>query len=378
MKKKNILIFIDWFLPGTRSGGPVRSYANLIAHLGRDFNFYIITRDSDYCSKDVYENVISNTWNTYTSNTHVYYLSKDQINASNFKSIVSGIDIDIIYINGVYSWYFSVLPLLVFGKKYRTIISTRGMLNPQAFSVKGFKKKAFLTVAKICNIYKTVVFHATNNQEMFHIKDIMGKFVKVRVAPNLPRLSVERFQEKDKSEITRFANVGRISIEKGTLKMINAFTSVKGIVNLDIYGPIYDESYWNRCQDAIKSLPQNVTVKYKGSVESDLIPTILKDYDFFILLSEGENFGHAILEGLTAGCPVIISKKTPWQGLEPIGVGWDLDIDNDNEISVILNQATVMSNCIYKTMSKSAYDYAQNFCKDSDLIDQNKELFDHI
>ena len=44
---------------------------------------------------------------------------------------------DSILINGVYSWYFSILPLLILKKKgIKKIISTRGMLNPQAFSSK--------------------------------------------------------------------------------------------------------------------------------------------------------------------------------------------------------------------------------------------------
>ena len=38
--KKKILIFIDWFLPGINSGGPVRSYFNMISHLEEEFDFY--------------------------------------------------------------------------------------------------------------------------------------------------------------------------------------------------------------------------------------------------------------------------------------------------------------------------------------------------
>ncbi len=41
MHRTKILITIDWFLPGTLSGGPVRSYANIIEHLKDDFEFYI-------------------------------------------------------------------------------------------------------------------------------------------------------------------------------------------------------------------------------------------------------------------------------------------------------------------------------------------------
>ena len=57
MKRKKILITIDWFLPGTKSGGPVRSYANMMEHLSSYHDFYIITRDTDYCSDEVYKDV---------------------------------------------------------------------------------------------------------------------------------------------------------------------------------------------------------------------------------------------------------------------------------------------------------------------------------
>ena len=43
--KPKILILTDWYLPGTNAGGPVRSIANMIAHLKNEFLFKIITRD---------------------------------------------------------------------------------------------------------------------------------------------------------------------------------------------------------------------------------------------------------------------------------------------------------------------------------------------
>ncbi|CAN5434615.1 hypothetical protein BH10BAC1_BH10BAC1_14720 [soil metagenome] len=32
MAKKKVLIFIDWYLPGYKAGGPRQSVANLVAH----------------------------------------------------------------------------------------------------------------------------------------------------------------------------------------------------------------------------------------------------------------------------------------------------------------------------------------------------------
>ncbi|CAM3475094.1 glycosyltransferase [Aequorivita lipolytica] len=373
--KKNILIFLDWFLPGTKSGGPVRSYANMLDHLGDYCNFYIVTRNTDYCSTEVYKNVASNQWNTFSKNTSVYYFSKDQLNRKNIKKLVDETEFDIAYINGIYSWYFSILPLWLLKKHMKIIVSARGMLNPQAFSVKGFKKKTYLSIANAIGLYKNVVFHATNLQESKHIKAILGNNTKTKVAPNFPRLLVGEFTQRNKNKVTTFANVARVSIEKGTLKMINAFKKVSENVILDIYGPIYDEAYWKLCQNEIDSLPSNVTVNYKGSVESEVIPSILEQYDFFIMLSEGENFGHSILEALSAGCPVIISDKTPWQGLEEKGVGWDLNINNTEKVSQILNSASSMTDEVYKRMSKQAFEYASDFYKDPQTMKLNRELF---
>jgi glycosyltransferase involved in cell wall biosynthesis len=101
----------------------------------------------------------------------------------------------------------------------------------------------------------------------------------------------------------------------------------------------------------------------------------LQEYDFFILLSEGENFGHAILEGLSAGCPVIISNKTPWQDLEAKNIGWDLSIDNVKNVSKVINEIGEISNEKYMMMSSAAFNYAKDFCEDPGLIEQNKNLF---
>ncbi len=55
--KKKILVFIDWYIPGFKAGGPIRSCANIVQHLSSDFEFYFITSDTDYCEDKPYENI---------------------------------------------------------------------------------------------------------------------------------------------------------------------------------------------------------------------------------------------------------------------------------------------------------------------------------
>jgi len=376
--KKNILITIDWFLPGTDSGGPVRSCANIIANLSQDFNFYVITRDTDYCASHPYTSIESNAWNTLENGAKVYYCSSDRVANTHLTKLFREKTFDTIYINGVYSWYFSILPLLVFKNHPRVIVASRGMLNPQAFSVKPLKKRLFIFLAKRFGLYTHVTFHATNAIEKAHVLNTIGHSCNVLVAPNMPRVLQAAFTERIKSSVPSFINLARISPEKGTLKMLEAFLSIKTTVTLDLYGPIYDQPYWDTCLSVIQKLPSWVKVTYKGIAKSQEVPELLKSYDFFIMLSEGENFGHAILEAFSAGVPVIISNKTPWSGLQEKNAGWDIDANNTNLLDQVLNQACNMSSKEYTQMSKTAYNFAKQFVNDTQLLNSNKSLFNEF
>lgn len=365
-------------MPGTASGGPVRSCANFIAHLSQEFNFYVITRDTDYCANAPYLSVVSNTWNKQANGAMVYYVGDTNLTVKKLTTLFKEKTFDTIYINGIYSWYFSILPLLVFKNHPRVIVAPRGMLNPQAFSVKPLKKRVYLALAKTFGLYNTVHFHATNTIEKEHVLHLLGKNTSVKIAPNMPRVLQAAFTERTKSSVPSFINLARISPEKGTLKMLKAFLLIDTPVILDIYGPVYDKSYWHSCLSVIQKLPSCVRVTYKGVASSQDVPKILREYNFFMMLSEGENFGHAILEAFSASLPVIISNKTPWLGLEDKNIGWDLDNNNTDLLSKVLKQACDMSSKEYTQKSNTAYNFATQFVNDKQLLKSNKLLFDDI
>lgn len=376
-RKKKVLIVIDWFLPGTMSGGPVRSYANLIEHLTDEFEFLIVTRNTDFGSDQPYENIVSNTWTNFNEYTKVFYLSHDNVKRKFLKELFQNTEYDLAYINGIYSWYFSILPIILLKPlKKAIIVSARGMLNPQAFSVKGFKKKLFLKIADIFNLYDKVSFHATNVDEARFIKSIIGDEILVQIAPNFPRKLKTNFPERtQKQNPVRFINLARVSVEKGTLIMLKALSHITQPLKLDLYGPIYDEGYWAQCQTTISQLPKHINVTYKGVLPSEKIPETLIDYDFFVLLSEGENFGHAIIEALSSGLPVLISDQTPWKALESKLIGWDVDIKNQKDIIEAFNKAIQMSDSEYAIWSKAAFNYADTFINNPEVLEKNKALF---
>ncbi|NIK91353.1 glycosyltransferase [Mangrovimonas sp. CR14] len=378
--KKKILIFIDWFLPGTKSGGPVRSYSNLIEWLKDDYEFLVVTRDTDYCETDPYQEIESNAWNKLSNHLSVYYISNYNLSTKTINELIDQTDFDIAYVNGIYSWFFSILPVFFLKKmNKKVIISARGMLNPQAFSVKGRKKKVFLFFARMAGLYKNVVFHATNEDEKEQIvEEVVAD--KVMVAPNLPRkVSSSNHQRNKRSGVVKMVSVSRVSREKGTHHILKALSQIETLgdkkIQLDLFGPIYDQDYWEHCKKIIQKLPKQITVKHQGTLESDEVPETLKNYEFFAMLSEGENFGHAILEAFSSGCPVIISNMTPWKNLKSKKVGFDLSLTDGVKIREAIIFVLEMDQQEYQNWSNSAFCFAKEFINDQSVLQSNKELF---
>jgi glycosyltransferase involved in cell wall biosynthesis len=374
-KPIKILITIDWFIPGTASGGPVRSIANLISHLNEGFEFYILTRNVDYKSDIPYQDIASDNWVSFNSYTKIHYISSKQLSRKNIKQLLNEKKIDIAFVNGIYSWYFSILPVLLLKSlSIPTIISARGMLNSQAFSVKPFKKKVFLRIARSIKFYKKVSFHATHKDEEKYIHQQLGENTNVHIAPNLPRKLNFTDLKHETNNPRKWVSLGRISKEKGILTLLQFLQKTNTECSLDLFGPIYDVEYWHKCQKVIKALPKNVKVAYKGTIESEKVPLVLKNYDFFISLSEGENFGHAILEALSAGLPILISTNTPWKNLAPKKVGWDVHLEH-NEIKKAFIEAIEMNDLDYIEWSNAAFKYAKEFIENPKVIEQNIALF---
>jgi glycosyltransferase involved in cell wall biosynthesis len=143
--------------------------------------------------------------------------------------------------------------------------------------------------------------------------------------PNLARLNQVAPQPIRKEVgVLKLVSVGRIAPEKGTLNGLNALAAQNGHIQLDLYGTCYNEGYWNECLQVIAQLPSNIKVNYHGPCPSEDVANHLISAHALLLPSEGENYGHAIVESLGQGRPVLISKHTPWQDLAAQKAGWDV------------------------------------------------------
>ncbi len=379
MLKKKILIFIDWYLPGYKAGGPIQSVANLVAHFKEEFEFSIITRDTDYCEQQPYSSVISNKWNSLPDGTKVYYFSKNNLTRSAIRSLIRKTEFDVVYLNGMYSLYFTLIPLLLLRRKknIKVVIATRGMLSKGSLGVKKTKKQFFIRAVKTLRLFDNVIFHATTEIERTEIVSVFGSNTLIKIAANLPQVNNNiNLREREKGNaFVRIVNIARIAPEKNLLVALKILKNIKADVIFDFYGPVYNQEYWNECKLVLDELPENVKAQYKGSVESNKVSDVLNSYHFMFMPTTGENFGHIILQSLSVGCPVIISDQTPWKQLQEKNIGWEIPLNNLDKYSETIDLTASMDQFKYNSMSKAAFDHAQQYMNAPQIKEENRSLF---
>ncbi len=377
-----ILVPIGCYLPGYKAGGPVRTLANMVDHLGDEFKFKILTADRDLGDTTSYSDIIIECWNSI-GKADVFYMSQKRRSFRIFKRFFCSIEYDIIYLNSFFSPQFSIKSLLL--RRFclipdrPLIIAPRGQLTSGSLNLKRLKKFTYIYLAKLLRLYRGAIWQASSEHEAADIRCLFGENVQIVIAPNLPT----SIHLKDESMLMNIKTNGnlkvlflsRISRVKNLHFALNLINGIKGKIELNIYGPIEDNSYWTECQKVITSLPENITVEYKGGIEYNNILNILMKHDLFFLPTLGENFGHVILEALCAGCPVLISDQTPWRGLSEKRAGWDLPLSKPSLFNEVLQKCADMDQEEYSTWSKQARKYGITYSENQEIIELNKKLF---
>lgn len=379
MKRRKVLIFIDWYKPGYKAGGPIQSVANMVDNLKNEFDFLIVTRDTDYCENVPYKNVISNEWNKIEEHISVFYFSAENLTRNNIRNLIRKTEFDRVYLNGIYSIYFTLIPMFYLRKKHEKniVIATRGMLAKSALGVKKTKKQFFIRAVKVLKLFDKVIFHATNEEEKSDIRNELGNKVQVRTAGNLPSVDkslIKKERSKNNGEL-KLVNVARIAPEKNLIFALQLLSQVKIDVIFDFYGPVYNQEYWKECKMALDDLPSNIKANYKGSIESDKVQGLLGNYHFMLMPTLGENFGHIILQALSVGCPVIVSDRTPWRDLKSKNIGWDISLDETPKYIEVLEDCFNMGQSEYNRMSLAAFEYAKKYTDNQEIVEQNRHLF---
>lgn len=372
--KPRILVFCDFYLPGFKSGGGMWTVVNLAERFADRYEFNIITRNYD--SRDdhtPYATVTTGDWNRVGS-AQVYYASADLINQANFARLIENTKPDLIFLNSVFCT-LSVKFLMLRRRRpaiadIPLVIAPCGELSVAALALKGVKKRAFLATAKAAGLFKNVVWKASFESERSEIQQAVNRRAEIQVAPDLPPKTILPDLDIAKKPIKtpgtlKIAFASRLVRKKNLHFLLEALGPIlKGTVDLELIGPLEDKGYWSECQAAIRNLPQNIRVKVVGGVTNDVLLKHLTDAHFFALPTLNENFGYVFVEALAAGCPLLISDRTPWSEVAEKGAGWVLPIGDSAKWTERLEQMLAMGAEDYQQMAVRARKLALDWLSD--------------
>jgi glycosyltransferase involved in cell wall biosynthesis len=407
-----VLIAASHYLPGYKAGGPIRSLANIVARLGSEFDFHIVARDRDLGDRVAYANIRPNEWQPVGA-ASVRYLPPSPIAPLNVLRAIRDSQPSVLYFNSFFDTQFCLAPLalmrLARSACLPIIIAPRGQFAAGALRFKAAKKYAYLRAFKSLRLTNHIIWQSTSEGECDDIRRAVGNDARIVVAPNLTSFSHCRIDEggwgssaanapghwgvaepppqapsrdhigvKNRSKQSGELNLvffSRVSPKKNLSAAIQSLHGVSGKVTLDILGPVEDADYDRDCRRQAAALPPNIAVHWRGPVQPDRVAVTLSKYDALLLPTFGENFGHAIIESLAAGCPVVISDRTPWRDLQTKGVGWDLPLSAPQAFTQTLTMLCGMDERTISPLRAQASQFAASIGSATDHVEAHRQMF---
>jgi glycosyltransferase involved in cell wall biosynthesis len=351
---------VDWYAPGFKAGGPIRSAVNFADHLENDLEIFVLTTDRDLGDIQAYPGILVDQW--IQKNDHqVFYASPAYLNWASVKKIAMDIAPDFIYLNSIFSRYFTIYPLLMKRMGFissKLVLAPRGMLRESALAHKSGKKKIFIGLLKRFGLTRELIFHATDNTEEKDVKKVFGNDAALFRAGNLPGKQKSLISISDKVPgYLKIVFVGRIHPIKNLDLLLRALQNVNGKVELTVIAPLEDQSYWHDCQQLIAKLPEGIVVSLLENVPHEKIEEIILSNHIF---------AHAIFEALAAGRPVLISDQTPWRNLEINQAGWDLSLHDESSFSAVINRMVAMDMNEINIWCSGAWELARQYADKSE------------
>jgi len=240
----------------------------------------------------------------------------------------------------IHAWWNLVSVLscwIAIKRKVPVVISPRGTLSAYSFSNKNSLPKRIIHSWLGKRLLKKSSFHVTSHREKLAIESIIQP-KRIITIPNfvlLGKVSEEKHEYSNSSPL-KLLFFSRIEEKKGLDILLNALKAVTIPYHLTIAGD-GDKDYI----DDLNAIAANNGIAdrlswigFQGSNKFE----ILRQHDLMVLPSHDENFGNVVIESLSVGTPVLISK---YVGLADYvttnNLGWICELD-ENDISAYINR----------------------------------------
>ena len=380
MAKRTILIFNRGYLPGKKLGGPVTSIQNFCDAFNSEYNIKIVTWDHDFGTQERFPN-IRDGWN-HIGNADVLYLRDKECTYKRFKEVITIEAPVFCYLSGTITSYFGFNDGVLKAcreAKIPVVLAPRGDICNNALSIKKMKKQLAICYCRFFRVFKNVYFQSTLHEETENIKKLFRiDSSHIFEIPNISALIEPNLIVKKKSGVIRLVFVSRITDKKNLADAIRSVNNAKSQVIFDIYGPIENKEYWEKCERIMKAAPPNVQINYKGPLDGEKAKCVFKTYDAFVFETLSENYGHVIIESMLCGCPVILSRgTTPWDDLDG-RAGYLGDLGNIESFTKAIDTIAEMKQEEYCALRKSTREYAIRKTDLQHLLIEYRRMFKAI
>lgn len=224
----------------------------------------------------------------------------------------------------------------------------------------GLKRWIYKHIDKFICKKANYIFCDSNAQVKFLKKNGFEKFQKF-IAPGLgsingvPKILFIDQAKKINRKNIRLGFVGRISQDKGILRLINEFANWKEPnFSLEVYGEIDDPKIKNKFIDLVSRIPK---VNYYGSISDKRL--IYSNIDILIQPSLREGFSNVLIEAQAQCIPVVVRDI---YGVKDAYINnvTGITFKNDSEILGCIKSIIIDDN-IFRYFQVHARKFAANF-----------------
>jgi glycosyltransferase involved in cell wall biosynthesis len=379
--KPIVLVAMGAYWPCAGANGPVKSLINLVDALGTDFEFRIVSRDRPFGATTALDSVPTWSWYDGPHGVPVLHIPATEVGIAACRRLLNTTRHDLIYLNGFFDREFSI-PMLVARRTLSTssrtpvIVAPRGEFATDLIARKSYLKKSYVRFARHSGLVTDVGFHATADHEAMDIKFNFPGTDTIRVATNIASPPPDITARTDKQiRRCRLVFSGRIVPKNNLATALDVLARTTCHVTFDVCGPPEDKAVWQLCQQKIAGLPKNITVHAHGALSQADLRAHLLAADGLLQPTLGENFGHAIVEAMQAGLPVIISDRTPWTNLQHEGCGWSLPLDDLKPFVDAVEAIAAMDQSAWNAMSSHARAYSDRVVQREPAINAHRAMF---
>ena len=322
-----VLHITPYFAPAFQFGGPPRSILGLCQGLRRSgVDVEVITIAHDQATAS-----LAGAQSTYEG-VPVRYLPPAfprRFFGARFGAVLSDTlsRVDLCHVQGIWNVPEWSATRQARAQRVPYVVSPRGMLLPAAFRQGQWRKRVAFRVLESRNLRKAALLHATSPEEAKSLASF-ARNVPVAVVPNGVDAEAAAGASTDyrrrlaiPDDAVVIAFLGRFHPIKRLDLLAAAFATLRARnrdVHLVLAGP--DE------RSLVPGLREMLAahldrVHFVGALDDTNKWAMLKAADVGVQCSDSESFGMSIVEFLSSGTPVVVTRTCPWQEIESAGCG---------------------------------------------------------